>query len=80
MKDYIQHHTGPRAANLAELREKIDASRDYILDEFGGEDGIPGAPKRQGAIQRVFKQLPRRADACIQEDGGQFLTSKIPRQ
>ena len=79
MKEYIQH-SGPRAANLAELRERIDASRDYIQEEFGGEDGVPGAPKRQGAIQRVFAQLPRRADACILEDGGPILTSKMPRQ
>ena len=79
MKEYIQH-SGPKCQNLAELRERIDASRDHIQEEFGGEDGVPGAPKRQGAIQRVFKQLPRRADACIQEDGGPILTSKMPRQ
>ena len=80
MKEYLQHQCGPQAANLAELRERINSSRDYLQEEFGGEDGVPGAPKRQGAIQRVFAQLPRRADACIQEDGGPILTSKMPRQ
>ena len=60
----------------------VDAitGRDHILDEFGGPDGIPGAPPRRGAIVRTFAQLPRRADACLHANGGRFFKKNIPRR
>ena len=79
MKEFV-YHSGVRAKTLPELKEKILLCKDHIQDEFGGPDGVPGAPKRRGAIIRTFAQLPRRAQACIHENGGRFLSNKIPRQ
>ena len=41
MKEFI-YHDGARPKTLPELKEKLLRSRDHILDEFGGPDGIPG--------------------------------------
>ena len=79
MKEFT-YHSGARAKTLAELKAKILLCRDHIQDEFGGPTGVPGAPKRQGAIVRTFAQLPRCAQACLDENGGRFLSNKIPRQ
>ena len=78
MKEFV-YHDGAPPTTLPDLKEKILRCRDHIMDEFGGPDGVPGAPRRRGAIVRTFAQLPRRAQACLHEDGGPFLTSKIPR-
>ena len=78
MKEFI-YHSGAPPKTMPELKAKILLCRDHIQDEFGGPTGVPGAPKRQGAIVRTFAQLPRRAQACIHEDGGPFLANKIPR-
>ena len=79
MKEFV-YHSGSKPKNKRELIEKILLSRDHIQDEFGGPTGVPGAPARRGAIVRTFAQLPRRAQACIDEGGGRFLSNKIPRQ
>ena len=79
MKEFT-YHSGAKPKTLPELKAKILLCRDHIQDVFGGPTGVPGAPKRQGAIVRTFAQLPRRAQACLDADGGRFLSNKIPRQ
>ena len=78
MKDFV-YQVGARPRNLPDVKEKLLLSKDHIQDEFGGPDGVPGAPRRRGAIVRTFAQLPRRAQACIDEGGHRFLKKNIPR-